>query len=192
MTSDIYIHPTALVDEGARIGEGTKIWHFSHVMAGAIIGTDCILGQNVFIGNVQIGNRCKIQNNVSVYDGVTLEDGVFVGPSAVFTNVRTPRAEVDRHGEFAKTVVRRGATIGANATIVCGVELGEYCLVAAGAVVTRPVPPHKLVMGAPARPTGWVCGCGEVLDFVDSDSAVCKRCKRHYRLQDDGIVSADG
>ncbi len=189
--SDIYIHQTAIVDEGARIGRGTKIWHFSHVMAKATIGENCVLGQNVFIGNVSVGSRCKIQNNVSIYDGVILEDGVFVGPSAVFTNVRTPRAEVDRHSEYSQTLVRRGATIGANATIVCGVELGEYCLVGAGAVVTRPVPPHRLVLGAPARPTGWVCRCGEVLDVVDSQTAVCKRCKRAYRVENERLVPSN-
>jgi len=154
-------HPTALVDRGARVGAGTKIWHFGHVMAGAWIGPRCVLGQNVFVGSkVRIGAGCRIQNNVSIYDGVVLEDEVFVGPSAVFTNVRTPRAAVDRRAELARTLVGRGATIGANATIVCGATIGPYAFVGAGAVVTSDVAPHAVMTGVPARRTGWICRCG--------------------------------
>ena len=156
-------HPTAVIDSPAHIGAGTKIWHFCHVMAGARIGAACVLGQNVFVAaTAVVGDRCRIQNNVSLYDGVVLEDDVFVGPSAVFTNVRNPRAEVDRKAAFERTIVRRGATIGANATTVCGVEIGAYAFVAAGAVVTRDVAAHVLVAGVPARMAGRVCRCGEV------------------------------
>ncbi len=166
------IHPTAVVDPGAVIGERTRVWHFSHVMAGAVIGEDCTLGQNVFVATrARIGNRVKVQNNVSVYEGVELEDDVFVGPSVVFTNVRNPRAEIDRRGEFAPTLVRRGATLGANSTIVCGVTVGRYAFVAAGAVVTRDVPDHALVAGVPARIQGWRCRCGEPLE-----QDVCRSC----------------
>jgi UDP-2-acetamido-3-amino-2,3-dideoxy-glucuronate N-acetyltransferase len=158
-----WAHPTAIVERPARIGGGTKIWHFSHVMAGARIGARCVLGQNVFVAaTTSIGDGCHIQNNVSIYDGVQLEADVFVGPSAVFTNVRTPRAFVDRKHAFEATVVERGASIGANATIVCGVTVGAYALVAAGAVVTRDVPAQAVVAGVPARRTGWTCRCGEV------------------------------
>jgi UDP-2-acetamido-3-amino-2,3-dideoxy-glucuronate N-acetyltransferase len=163
-TRAYWAHPTAVVDRGARIGPGTKVWHFCHVMAGARIGTRCVLGQNVFVAaGAVVGDGCKLQNNVSIYDGVVLADDVFVGPSAVFTNVRTPRAAVDRRGEFAATLVGRGATIGANATIVCGVTIGDHAFVAAGAVVTRDIPAHALVAGVPARRTGWVCVCGQRL-----------------------------
>lgn len=177
-TQGAMIHQTAIVDEPCYIGPGTKIWHFSHVLAGSRIGSDCILGQNVMVGpNVTIGDRCKIQNNVSVYEGVTFEDGVFCGPSAVFTNVRTPRAETDRKNEFQSTLVGRGATIGANATIVCGHTIGAYSLIAAGAVVTRDVKPHSLMMGVPARRVGWVSHDGERL----GDDLVCPRSGRRYR-----------
>jgi UDP-2-acetamido-3-amino-2,3-dideoxy-glucuronate N-acetyltransferase len=156
-------HPTAVIDRGARIGAGTRVWHFCHVMAGARIGAACVLGQNVFVaGNARIGARCRLQNNVSIYDGVTLADDVFVGPSAVFTNVRNPRAAVDRRGAALPTTVETGATIGANATIVCGVTIGAYAFVGAGAVVTRDVPAHAVVQGVPARRTGSICRCGEM------------------------------
>ncbi len=157
-------HPTAVVDRGAQIGEGTRIWHFCHVMKGARIGPNCVLGQNVFVAaTAVIGAGCRIQNNVSIYDGVVLEDGVFVGPSAVFTNVRTPRAFVDRRSAFEETRVGRGATIGANATIVCGATVGELAFVAAGAVVTRDVAPRTLVSGVPARRRGRICACGATI-----------------------------
>jgi UDP-2-acetamido-3-amino-2,3-dideoxy-glucuronate N-acetyltransferase len=180
---DYFKHESAYVDEGAKVGKGTRIWHFCHVMAGAEIGEGCTLGQNVFVAKgVRIGNGVKIQNNVSVYEGVTLEDEVFVGPSAVFTNVRTPRASFPRNRpeDFLPTVVKRGATIGANATIVCGVTLGEWCFVAAGAVVTKDVPPYALVAGVPARRLGWVCECGERLVFA-GEEATCGTCGRRYR-----------
>jgi UDP-2-acetamido-3-amino-2,3-dideoxy-glucuronate N-acetyltransferase len=174
-----FIHESAYVDDGATLGEGTKVWHFSHILPGSRIGRDCSIGQNVMIGpDVTVGDRCKIQNNVSLYKGVELEDGVFCGPSCVFTNVLNPRAEVERKDEFRATLVRRGATIGANATIVCGNELGEYCMIAAGAVVTRPVPPHALVAGVPARRMGWVSRAGEILDA----SLTCPRTGEQYRL----------
>lgn len=151
------IHPTAVVDPGAQIGAGTRIWHFSHVMPGTIIGENCIIGQNSYIdNNVVVGNGCKIQNNVSLYNGVTLEDEVFIGPSVVFTNVINPRAFIERKSEFRPTRICRGASIGANATIVCGVTIGEYALIGAGAVVTKDVPPYALVVGNPARIIGQV------------------------------------
>lgn len=178
---DVSIHPTAVIDSGVTIGKGSKIWHFSHVLGGVTIGENCVLGQNVVAGpNVTIGDRCKIQNNVSLYDGVRLADGVFCGPSCVFTNVVTPRAEYERKSEFLETPVGRGATIGANATIVCGNRIGAYALVAAGAVVTSDVPAHALVMGVPARQTGWVSHAGRKL----GPDLVCPEEKRRYRLAD--------
>lgn len=176
--ADVFVHESAYVDEPVEIGAGTKIWHFSHVLSGSRIGAECSIGQNASIGpDVTIGDRCKIQNNVSLYKGVTLEDGVFCGPSCVFTNVHTPRAEVDRRGEFLPTRVGRGATIGANATIVCGNDIGDHCLIAAGAVVTRDVPSHALMAGVPARRIGWVGHAGERLDA----KLTCPRTGRRYR-----------
>lgn len=184
------IHPTAVIDAGAEIGEGTRIWHFCHVMPGARIGRDCILGQNVYVDrDVSIGDRVKIQNNVSVYTGVRLEEGVFCGPSCVFTNVVNPRAMVERKDEFREIVVRRGATIGANATIVCGVTLGEFSFVAAGAVVTKDVPAHTLVAGVPARPCGHACACGELLRALGrAGKETCPRCGAGYRLEAWGVT----
>jgi UDP-2-acetamido-3-amino-2,3-dideoxy-glucuronate N-acetyltransferase len=157
-----WAHQTAVVDRSAQIGEGTKVWHFCHVMRGARVGARCVLGQNVFVaGDARIGDGCRIQNNVSIYDGVVLEDNVFVGPSAVFTNVKNPRAAVDRRAAIEKTRIGRGATIGANATVLCGTTVGAYAFVGAGAVVTRDVSPHAIVLGVPARPAGWICCCGE-------------------------------
>lgn len=157
----VTIHPTSIVDEGASIGEGSRIWHWVHVCAGARIGAGCSLGQNVFIGNdVEIGNNVKIQNNVSVYDSVRLEDDVFCGPSMVFTNVYNPRSAITRKNEYRQTLVRRGATLGANCTIVCGIEIGEYAFIGAGAVVNRDVAPYALMVGVPAKRRGWMCKCG--------------------------------
>ena len=179
--SGVQIHPTAIVDAGARIGAGTRIWHWTHVSAGAVIGDNCTLGQNVFVANrVRIGNGVKIQNNVSVYDNVTIEDGVFCGPSLVFTNVRNPRAEISRKDEYQATLVRRGATLGANATILCGVAIGEYAFIGAGAVVTRDVASHALMVGVPARRVGWVSHAGEVLGA----DLVCPREGRAYRVME--------
>lgn len=158
------IHESAYVDEGAVIGEGSRVWHFSHVMSGASIGRDCVVGQNVMIGpSVSVGDNCKIQNNVSLYKGVELEDGVFCGPSCVFTNVINPRAFLEKKEEFRSTLVKRGASIGANATIVCGVTIGRYALIGAGAVVTRDVPDYALMLGVPARQVGWVNQAGDTV-----------------------------
>ncbi len=179
-----FIHESAYIDDDVQIGEGTKIWHFVHVLRNTQIGRDVVLGQNVMAGpNVVIGDRCRIQNNVSVYDGVHLEEGVFCGPSCVFTNVLTPRAELDQKDRFAPTRVQRGATIGANATIVCGNTLGRYCMVAAGAVVTRDVPAYALVAGVPAKRIGWVSRVGERL----TDDLVCPQTGERYRLAGDGL-----
>jgi UDP-2-acetamido-3-amino-2,3-dideoxy-glucuronate N-acetyltransferase len=176
-----FVHESAYVDQPSRIGAGTKIWHFSHVLPNSVIGEDCVLGQNVSVGpDVRIGDRCKIQNNVSLYKGVELADGVFCGPSCVFTNVLTPRAEVERKEEFALTPVGRGATIGANATIVCGHSIGEYAMVAAGAVVTKDVPDYALVAGVPARRIGWVSRAGERL----ADDLICPRGGEAYEYDD--------
>jgi UDP-2-acetamido-3-amino-2,3-dideoxy-glucuronate N-acetyltransferase len=159
-----FAHESSYVDDGAQIGNGTKIWHFSHVMPGAVIGERCNLGQNVVVmPGTKIGNNVKIQNNVSIYEGVELEDDVFCGPSCVFTNVMNPRSHVPRKNEYRRTVVKRGSSIGANATIVCGVSLGEYCFIGAGAVVTSDVPPYGLMVGVPGRLVGWMCQCGERL-----------------------------
>ena len=161
---DYIVHPTAIVDEGARLGRGSRVWHWVHVCAGAVIGEDCVLGQNVFVGNrVVVGNNVRIQNNVSVYDNVTLEDDVFCGPSTVFTNVYNPRSAVSRKDEYRDTLVRRGATLGANCTIVCGVTIGQYAFVGAGAVVHRDVPDFALVVGVPAHQVGWMSRYGERL-----------------------------
>ena len=175
------VHPSAFIDKNVEIGAGTTIWHVSHVLPNSRIGNDCRIGQNVVIGpNVAIGNNVKIQNNVSVYEGVTLEDNVFCGPSMVFTNVYNPRSEIRRMHELRRTVVRHGATLGANCTIVCGVTIGRYAFVGAGAVVTRDVPDHALVIGNPARLVGWMCACGQRLD-LDGDGALCRECRRSYR-----------
>ena len=179
--ADYWAHETAIVDPGARIGSGTRVWHWVHVCAGARIGANCVLGQNVFVGNrVVIGNNVKIQNNVSVYDEVTLEDDVFCGPSLVFTNVFNPRSHVSRKNEFRKTLVRRGATIGANATVVCGNEIGNYAFIGAGAVVNRDVPAYALMVGMPARRIGWMCQCGERLPSK-AGLVRCSRCNDRYR-----------
>ncbi|HUQ99011.1 MAG TPA: acyltransferase [Gemmatimonadaceae bacterium] len=190
--AEVFIHESAYVDEGARIGTDTKIWHFCHVMSGAVIGERCSLGQNVVVmKGVKIGNNVKIQNNVSVYEGVEIEDDVFCGPSMVFTNVNNPRSAVSRKNEYEPTRVKRGVTIGANATVVCGVTLGEYAFIGAGSVVTHDVRPYALVAGVPAKRIGWSCECGERL--ADSGNGKCGRCGKNYAAKGDGIqrTSAD-
>ena len=180
-----YIHPTSLVEEPVKIGAGTKIWHFSHVMPEAAIGRNCNIGQNAFIaGNVKIGDNVKIQNNVSVYEGVILEDDVFCGPSCVFTNVTVPRGHISQRGKYTPTIVKKGATIGANATIVCGNTIGRYAFIGAGAVVTYDVPGHALVYGNPARIQGWVCECGTKLDFARNGESRCSSCGNEYMRQE--------
>ena len=176
-------HHTAIIDTGARIGNGTRIWHFTHVMAGAVIGDNCVLGQNVFVGNkVVIGNGVKVQNNVSLYEGVICEDEVFIGPSAVFTNVINPRSAIERKTEFKTTRIGKGASIGANATIICGIEIGNYAFIGAGAVVTKNVPAYALVTGNPAKQTGWMSEAGEKLDF-NQGKAICKATGAKYLLE---------
>jgi len=185
MEKDYFLHESSYVDEGAAIGAGTKIWHFSHVMGGAVIGRDCSLGQNVNVGAAaRIGDRVKIQNNVSVYDRVVIEDDAFCGPSMVFTNVFNPRSEVARKDEYRPTLVRKGATIGANATVVCGNEIGSYAFIGAGAVVTGDIPDFALAYGNPARVRGWICRCGIKLELAGKKTTVCPACGTGYVLQE--------
>lgn len=185
---DVFVHESSYVDDGATIGAGTKIWHFCHVMAGAVIGERCSLGQNVVVmPGTRIGQNVKIQNNVSIYEGVELEDDVFCGPSCVFTNVINPRSHVSRKAEYRRTLVRRGASIGANATIVCGATLGEYAFIGAGAVVTGAVPAYALMVGVPARRIGWMCQCGERLP-VTAGHGSCKACGATYQEAGDRLV----
>lgn len=181
-TPNYFVHESSYVDDGVQIGAQTKIWHFSHIISGTKIGKACNIGQNVVIGgNVTVGDGCKIQNNVSIYEGVELENDVFCGPSMVFTNVFTPRSHVSRKDEYLPTPVRKGATIGANATIVCGNEIGAYAFIGAGAVVTKPVVPQALMVGNPAKQIGWMCKCGERLP----DNYCCNRCGVEYRVNQD-------
>lgn len=183
-----FAHETAVIDEGCRIGEGTRIWHFSHVMAGAVIGRGCNIGQNVVVSpEVVLGENVKVQNNVSIYTGVICEDDVFLGPSMVFTNVINPRSAVGRRNQYLKTIVRHGATIGANATIICGNEIGRYALIGAGAVVTRDVPDYALVIGNPARQAGWVSEYGHTLKFNDDNRAECPETGELYMLQENRV-----
>jgi UDP-2-acetamido-3-amino-2,3-dideoxy-glucuronate N-acetyltransferase len=185
MEKEYYAHETAVIDEGCTLGRGTKIWHFSHVMKDAVIGERCNLGQNVVVSpGVILGNNVKVQNNVSIYTGVICEDDVFLGPSMVFTNITNPRSAIIRRDQYVTTLVRRGASVGANATIVCGNEIGEYALIGAGAVITRPVKPFALVVGNPARQTGWVSEYGHKLTFDDGGIAVCPESGQKYRLSD--------
>ncbi|HYC39278.1 MAG TPA: acyltransferase [Chitinophagaceae bacterium] len=181
-------HPTAIVEPGSIIGEGVRIWHFSHIMPGSIIGDNCIIGQNVFVGTgVVLGRNVKVQNNVSIYDGVVCEDDVFLGPSMVFTNIKNPRSLISRKHAFQQTMVRRGATIGANATILCGLEIGSFAFVGAGAVVTKPVAAHSLVIGNPARHSGWMSEYGHRLHFDENRRAWCPESEEEYELQKESV-----
>lgn len=186
---DYFVHESAYVDQPSEIGNGTKIWHFCHVSKGAKIGQNCSLGQNVYVGSrVEIGNNCKIQNNVSVYDLVTLEDDVFCGPSMVFTNDMNPRAAFPKGGKWIPTIVKTGASLGANCTIVCGYTIGRHAFVAAGSVVRFNVPDYAIVAGVPARIIGWMCACGERLDFNKASEYVCKSCQRKYHKKTENLV----
>ncbi len=184
-----YAHETVVIDQPCAIGDGTKIWHFSHIMPHCVIGDNCNIGQNVVISpDVVLGRNVKVQNNVSIYSGVICEDDVFLGPSMVFTNVINPRSAVNRHTEFKKTFVRQGASIGANATIVCGINIGEYAMIGAGAVVTKDVKPYALVVGNPARQMGWVSAYGMKLHFDEQGLAICSETGEVYRLQDQSVT----
>lgn len=188
--SEVFIHNTAVIDEGAEIGDGSKVWHWSHVVSGAKVGSLCTIGQNVYIsGKAIVGSGCKIQNNVSIYDDVTLEDHVFCGPSMVFTNVANPRSEYPRKNKYQSTLVRHGASIGANATIVCGVTIGKYAFIGAGAVITRDVPDYALMTGVPARQSGWISAYGERLPFplFGEDSFRCPATGHEYLLQGEAV-----
>jgi len=179
--TNYFVHDSATVDDGAIIGAGSKVWHYSHIMGTAQIGEDCSLGQNVFIADhVRVGNGVKIQNNVSLYEGVILEDDVFCGPSCVFTNVYNPRSAVPKKDQYLKTHIKHGVSIGANATIICGNTIGEFAFIGAGTVVTKDIPPFALVYGNPSRVMGWVCYCGEKLKFINDESASCSDCTREY------------
>lgn len=189
MEKDFFVHDTAVVDEGCSIGRGTKIWHFSHIMKDSVIGENCNIGQNVVISpGVILGNNVKVQNNVSIYTGVICEDDVFLGPSMVFTNITNPRSAVIRRDQYVMTTVRKGASIGANATVVCGHEIGAYSLIGAGAVITRDVKPFALVIGNPGRQTGWVSEYGHKLVFDDDGIAVCHESGQKYRLSDNSVT----
>ena len=188
LDTSYYSHPTAVIDDGAKIGSNSKIWHFSHVMNQVIIGSDCVLGQNVFVMNgVTLGNNVKVQNNVSLYDGVICEDNVFIGPSAVFTNVINPRSNINRKTEFQSTRIRVGATVGANATIVCGNEIGKFALIGAGSVVTKSIKAYALVMGNPAKQVGWVSERGLKLQFDKSNHAICPEGNDLYILENEQV-----
>ena len=189
--SDFFVHESSYADDGVQIGKGTKIWHFSHIMAGAVIGERCNLGQNVVVmPGTRLGNNVKVQNNVSIYEGVELEDDVFCGPSCVFTNVMNPRSHISRKSEYRKTLVKKGASIGANATIVCGSTLGQYAFIGAGAVVTSDVPDFALMVGVPARRVGWMCQCGLRLD-IKSGRGQCSVCRADYEEKDGKLRLVD-
>ncbi|MFN4893914.1 MAG: acyltransferase [Bacteroidota bacterium] len=183
------VHPSAIIDDGAIIGAGTKIWHFSHIMSDCEIGENCNIGQNVVVSpKVKLGKNVRVQNNVSIYEGVICEDDVFLGPSMVFTNVINPRSALSRKNEYRQTLIRRGATLGANATILCGNEIGEFAFVGAGAVVTKPVPPYALVVGNPSRRVGWMSEFGQKLHFDSDGTAMCPESGQSYRLQHDRVI----
>jgi UDP-2-acetamido-3-amino-2,3-dideoxy-glucuronate N-acetyltransferase len=188
---DVFIHDTSFVDDNVTIGQGTKIWHFSHILQDCNIGKDCSLGQNVVVGpRVTIGNKVKIQNNVSVYEGVTLEDGVFCGPACVFTNVHNPRSEIVRKNEYKKTLIRRGATLGANCTIICGVAIGSFAFIGAGSVISKDVPSYALMVGVPAKQIGWMSEYGEKLDLplLGNAKTICQYTKQQYQLQGNEVT----
>ena len=188
MNNSFFVHPSSIVDDGAIIGENTKIWHFCHISSNTIIGKDCNFGQNVFVApNVKLGNGVKVQNNVSIYEGVECADAVFLGPSMVFTNVMNPRSGVSRKNEYKKTIVQEGVTIGANATIVCGITIGKYAFIGAGAVVTKNIPPFALVVGNPSRQIGWMSEKGEKLQFGDDQIAICPLSKEKYKLSNNKV-----
>jgi len=195
MSESYYVHPSAIVDEGAILGDGTKVWHFAHVMPKAVIGKNCVVGQGCYIANVTIGDGVRIQNNVSVYDSVVLEDDVFCGPSCVFTNVINPRSGVERKDEYLPTVVKRGASIGANATIICGATIGEYAFIGAGAVVRGDVPMRALMVGVPAKRIAWMCDCGlrlpEPEKIATGMHATCDACQNAYWIRDKGAQRVD-
>ncbi len=189
---DYFAHETAVIDEGCQIGAGTRIWHFSHIMSGAVIGRNCNLGQNVVVSpDVVLGDNVKVQNNVSIYTGVICEDDVFLGPSMVFTNVINPRSAVVRRGQYARTTVKRGASIGANATIICGHDIGAFAFIGAGAVVTRDVKPYALIVGNPGRQTGWMSEYGHRLDFDADGRAVCPESGEKYKLENDFVTKIE-
>ncbi|HRZ43337.1 MAG TPA: acyltransferase [Bacteroidales bacterium] len=189
MEKEYFAHETAVIDEGCRIGKGTRIWHFTHIMSDCVIGERCNLGQNVVVSpGVTLGNNVKVQNNVSIYTGVHCEDDVFLGPSMVFTNVINPRSAVNRKSEYLPTPVRKGASIGANATIVCGNEIGAYAMIGAGAVVTKDIPPYALVVGNPARQIGWVSEYGHRLSFDETGRAICPETGEQYRLENQKVI----
>lgn len=189
MDNDFFYHPSAIIDEGSIIAEGTKIWHFSHIMSGCTIGSNCNIGQNVVISpGVILGNNVKVQNNVSIYTGVICEDDVFLGPSCVFTNVINPRSAVNRKSEYAKTIVGKGVSIGANATIICGHNIGNYAFIGAGAVVTKHVPPYALVVGNPAKQLGWIGEYGHRLNFNEEGLAECSESGQKYRIREGEVV----
>jgi UDP-2-acetamido-3-amino-2,3-dideoxy-glucuronate N-acetyltransferase len=191
---DVFVHETSFIDENVIIKQGTKIWHFNHILKNCKIGKDCSFGQNVVVGpNVIIGNKVKIQNNVSVYDGVTLEDAVFCGPSCVFTNVHNPRSEIERKHEYRKTLVKKGATLGANCTIVCGVTIGKFAFIGAGAVISKDVPDYALMVGVPAKQVGWMSEYGHKLDLPVTGNAktICKHSSKVYELKDDKVILKD-
>ena len=193
-SESVFVHDSSYIDEDVEIGQGTKIWHFCHFLKNCKIGMNCSFGQNVVVGpNVTIGNKVKIQNNVSIYEGVTLEDGVFCGPSCVFTNVKNPRSSVDRKNEYLKTLVKKGATLGANCTIVCGITIGSYAFIGAGALINKNVPSYAMMAGIPAKQIGWISEYGQKLDLplTGEAEAVCKNSKKKYFLKDTEVVSTD-
>lgn len=188
-SKDYSVHPSAIIDEGCEIGKGTKIWHFSHIMPNCKIGENCNIGQNVVVSpGVVLGNNVKVQNNVSIYTGVICEDDVFLGPSMVFTNVTNPRSAINRRGQYAKTIVKKGASIGANATIVCGHDIGKFAFIGAGAVVTKHVPDYALVVGNPAKQIGWMSEYGHRLTFDERGEAICEESKEKYRLSNNTVT----